>query len=340
MNKKIKAVIYGVGAMGKTTARQMAEKGVELIGAIGHINHIGSDLGDVIGLDRALDVKISNDADDVLAKAAARQSDIVVMTVGSLMDQMMPHFTKCLKYGLNVITIAEESFYPWRAFPKQAKQLDQIAKAHHVSLVSVGMQDVFWHGLLSVLSGASHTIELVLGQNINNIDEFGPITSKNNSVGETPEAYYQKFQGQQAGPSCFGLALEAIVAGFGFKIAERKEWIEPVTAASDVMSRSFGVVVAKGLMIGRRKITEIVTEKEAIKFRAELTAKIFESNEETETSSWYIKGIPDLHLVNNNLNGAVATCAAVVNRIPDVINCEPGLVTVDRLPRPQFRSLY
>ena len=61
------------------------------------------------------------------------------------------------------------------------------------------------------------------------------------------------------------------------------------------------------------------------------------SEGEVDENEWYIFGEPDLNLVNFDLPIRLITCTAAVNRIPDVINAKPGLVTLDQLPQPRYR---
>ena len=51
MAQPIRAIVYGVGAMGAIMTRLMIEKGVEIVGAIARSpDKVGCDLGDVAGL--------------------------------------------------------------------------------------------------------------------------------------------------------------------------------------------------------------------------------------------------------------------------------------------------
>ena len=52
-SRKIKAIVYGVGTIGKIATRYMMEKGIEIVGAIDLSPVIvGKDLGEVAGLGR------------------------------------------------------------------------------------------------------------------------------------------------------------------------------------------------------------------------------------------------------------------------------------------------
>lgn len=48
--------------MGKIMTKLMVEKGVLIVGAVGHVSNIGKDVGEVAGLGYPLNVKISDDA--------------------------------------------------------------------------------------------------------------------------------------------------------------------------------------------------------------------------------------------------------------------------------------
>jgi len=96
----IKAIVYGVGAMGKMMTKFMVEKGVVIVGVIGHVSNIGKDLGEVADLGYLLNVRISDDADAVLSE---QKADIAVVALFTEMDTMYPHLVKCLENGLNVM---------------------------------------------------------------------------------------------------------------------------------------------------------------------------------------------------------------------------------------------
>ena len=113
----LRAVVYGVGAMGSILTRLLLDKGVQIVGAVGRSpEKVGRDLGDVAGLGRKLDTVIDSDPHRVLAKGA----DIVVVCVSSYLSTMRNHFAVCLEHGANVITIEEETVYPWTTAPREA----------------------------------------------------------------------------------------------------------------------------------------------------------------------------------------------------------------------------
>jgi len=331
--RRIKAIIYGVGEMGKLMTRLMVEKGVDIVGAIGHVSNVGKDLGEVVGLGYPLNVTITNDADAVLTQ---QEADIVVMSFCSDMETMYEPAKKCIENGLNVISITEEALYPWNSFPVTTSKLDKLAKSHGVTITGGGIQDLIWVNLISVLTGASHSIESVMNQTTGNADDYGLVVAEHFHIGEPKEEFYRKTQEEKLEESFIGTSLKALIADLGLTITRKRQSVAPVLAAEDVQSQALGRVIKKGEVVGAAQIDEFDTEQ-GIKFRAEFIMKIYRKGEE-DTNRWVIKGYPDLYLENEKLPGKIATCTMTVNRIPDIINSEPGFVTIEKLPKLKFRA--
>ena len=70
----------------------------------------------------------------------------------------------------------------------------------------------------------------------------------------------------------------------------------------------------------------VTTEtKEGITIESECIGKVYSKEE------WTIHGEPDTTIVVARPATVELTCASVVNRIPDVINAEPGYVPTERM---------
>jgi 4-hydroxy-tetrahydrodipicolinate reductase len=61
------------------------------------------------------------------------------------------------------------------------------------------------------------------------------------------------------------------------------------------------------------------------------------SEGEVDVNEWKIFGEPDLNLTNIDVPTRLVTCSTAVNRIPDVINAKPGLITLNQLPQPRYK---
>src|SRR5580698_503552 len=142
VKKKIRAIQFGVGPIGASTARLMREKqAIEICGAIdSDPAKTGRDLGEVIGAsDAPWGVKISADAREVLEQNA----DVVIHTTSSSLPKVMDQLLMCLEAESSVVSTCEELSYPYRTYPELSAQLDAAAKAAGVALVGTGVNPGF-----------------------------------------------------------------------------------------------------------------------------------------------------------------------------------------------------
>lgn len=330
--RNIRAVIYGVGSVGQLTARLLLERGVEITGAVGHRNNIGRDLGAVIGWDRELGVPVSADADAVLRQAAA---DIAILTVGETVEQVFPHAAKCVEHGVNVLSLSEQMFYPWHCAPEVARSLDELARRHRVTVSAGGMQDVFWVNLATTLSGASQRITSIEGMGTANADDFGPVLAQDHCIGEPIGAFRQMTDDERNRRNVFTVGLEALAADLGLEISGWSQYLQPLEAVKPVYSKVLGRNVEAGQVLGAIAGSTLST-REGIALIGEMQLKVFEPSDE-EMTRWVIKGEPELCLELPRVPGRIGTSTTIINRIPDVIAAEPGLVTIEKLPKPKFR---
>jgi 2,4-diaminopentanoate dehydrogenase len=330
----VRAVIYGVGKMGSIATRLMLEKGVEIVGAISRSpQKVGKDLGEITGLGRQTNVLIDGDARRVLTTTSP---DIAVVTVSSYMPDMYEHFKLCLENGVNVVTTAEEALYPWRTSPMLTAQLDLIAKKRGVSIAGTGQQDVYWMNIASLMMGTAHRVDSLYGKASWNVDDYGPEVAKDQCVGATQEEF-DAFSRSAERPATFGRScLDALSAQLGLAVASIDCETRPRVADHDTYCKSLDLKVPAGQIIGFTDIDTIHTVQ-GPRLTFEMAGYVYEEGQE-DFSEWEIRGEPNLRVLNPSLPTDVTTCTQLVNRIPDVINAEPGFVTVDRLPQLKYRA--
>jgi 4-hydroxy-tetrahydrodipicolinate reductase len=330
----IRAIVYGVGTVGKMMTRLMVEKGVLIVGAIDMSDKIvGKDLGEVAGLGRKLNVAISDQVDAVLSE---NNADIAVAAIFDEMEKMYPIYKKCVENGMNVVSTASEALYPWMSSPELSAKLDRLAKKHGVTVTGCGNQDFYLVNAASLLTGLCHHLESVTLRIQTNTENYGLEMSRSVHVGEGKEEFYRAMRESGKEPMNFmTFCLECIINDLGLSVKQIEEKIEPAIAEADVECRVLGKVIKKGFVTGTLQTVEITTAQ-GPKFRSEGAFKIFPADQE-DTKEWIIKGTPEAYMKFGKLDGAFTTCTQMVNRIPDIINSEPGLITIEKLPKLKYR---
>jgi 4-hydroxy-tetrahydrodipicolinate reductase len=327
----IRAVVYGVGAMGALCGRLMHEKGVDLVGGITRTSHLGEDLGDVCGVG-PLGVQIGDDAGAILA---ATRPDVALVCVATFMHDMMEHLERCVRHGVNVITTAEEALYPWRTQPELTARLDALAREHGVSVLGSGYTDYYWGGEVTQLAGSCHRIERIEGVGRFNVDDYGIAVARNNHVGESVAECRAAFE-KDTSPAFFQTVADLLCADLGLTVTSVRQSIEPSTEDVDVPCAVLGTTVKAGDVTGKVTVVDVATE-EAVDLHIELQERLYREGE-TDLNRWVIHGEPEAVLENPSPATDVLTCATMVNRIPDVIAAAPGYVTVDVLPKLRYRA--
>lgn len=332
---RIRAVLFGVGAMNLVAARMALDHGVEIVGAIARSpDKVGRDLHLLAGLGKSCGVFINNDAEHVLSTT---QPDIVLHATQSYLPDVFEQLTLCMRHGANVLTIAEECLYPWHTSAGLTRQLDELAREHGVTVTGGGHQDGFWVNMIGQLMGTANRVDAVHGRSQWNVDEFGLEVLRSRHVGKTLAAFRQDTEGKDVPPS-FGQNVVGALAGAGdFDIAEHRYSLEPVLAEQDTWSHTLQRTIAPGHVIGLSEV-DVLTTHQGVELRFEMTGFVYRSGQ-TDCNVWNVCGEPDLLLQTTATPTDLTTCTQFVNRIPDVINATPGFIAVFQLPPLRYRHM-
>ena len=329
--RKVKVVLYGVGAVGSLIVKFLVEKeGVNIVGAIDIAkDKVGRDLGEVLSLGRKLGIRISEDADSVLSKVKA---DITVHITTSFLKDTYPQIASIIKRDVNVISTCEELSYPYVSEPELAEKLDTLAKKHNATVLGTGINPGFLMDTLVItLTAVCQKIEKIEAVRVMNAATRRLPFQKKIGAGLTVEEFQRKIENKQITghvglEQSIAMIADALAWEFDKIMAER---VEPVVAKKPVESAS--IKVRAGEVAGlRQRAKGISKNKEVIvlDFQAYIGA-------EEEYDAVTIEGVPCVkQRIHPCVHGDMGTVAMVVNSIPKVVNAPAGLLTMKDLPVP------
>ena len=329
--RKLRVALYGVGAVGSLIAKFLLEKeGLEIIGAVDNAkDKIGKDLGEVLGLEKKLGIKISADVDALFSKVKA---DIVIHATSSFLKDTFPQIASIMKHGIKVISTCEELSYPYYTENEIAEKLDMLAKKYNTTVLGTGINPGFLMDTLVItLTAVCQKIEKIEVARVMNAATRRLPFQKKIGAGLTVEEFRSKIENKQiTGHVGLEQSIAMIADALAWKLDKISvEPVELVIAKKPVESVDIKVRAgdASGL---RQKAKGVMKNREIIvlDFQAYIGAK-------EEYDAVTIHGVPNIRQkIQPCVHGDIGTVAMVVNSIPKVVNAQPGLFAMKDLPVP------
>jgi 4-hydroxy-tetrahydrodipicolinate reductase len=324
--ESIRTIQYGLGPIGSAVGRHVVERaGVTLVGGVDiDPAKIGKDVGEVIDLGRRLGITVGEDLPQVLELAEA---DVALHTTSSYFDLFKPQIREILEAGLDVVSTAEELSFPWLAHPREASEIDALAKQVGKTVLGTGVNPGFIMDSLPLyLTSICQRVDHIdVTRIINASTRRGPFQAKIGS-GMVVEQFEARMAAGTMGhiglPESLGMVFDTL----GRNLVGLESDVAPVVAEDPVETDH--VTAERGQVRGLRQVARAYTEEGEfmrLTFIAALGA-------ENEGDTIRITGKPNLEMKLTGTNGDVATVAMVVNAIPRVMAAAPGLVTMPDLP--------
>jgi 2,4-diaminopentanoate dehydrogenase len=334
MTKPIRVVQWGLGAMGSGIAKLMLEKeGLEIVGAIcTRPELVGKDLGEILGIGKSLGIIATDDPATVLDK---EKVDIVSLATNSWVKTQMPSLRQIITAGINVVTIAEEMADPAAQNPELTEEIDELAKAHGVTVLGTGVNPGFVLDLLVItLTGGCHTVERIEARRVNDLSPYGVSVMKGQGVGTTPEAFHQGVaEGTIVGHVGFPESIHMISEALGLGVDRIEESREPII--SNIYRETPYVKVEPGMVAGCSH-TGVGYRGDKELIRLIHPQQIHPHMEGQDTGDYIdIFGVPEVHMaIKPEIAGGIATIGITVNMIPHIVAATPGMKRMIDLPAP------
>lgn len=342
MQRKVRFAIFGPGTMGARMTRYAIAHGALPVAAFTRSSNLGRDLGEVIGTD-ALGVTVESFSRAAEILARTKPDICLVATVGSC-KLLMDTFEICAKAGCDVLTIGEQMLWPWTEAPELTAQVDAMAKEYGVTISASGCPEVPWGTVIAAMAAGSAHIERIRVDANLNLEDYGkgvlPLYP-DHGIGFTMEEFETKVAANEpvtdenGHPPCLpGDQNGWLCRYMGLTPVSQSAYHEPLTYHEDVYSKNMEAVIPAGSLLGMNKVVSTVT-REGITVEYAMAGKVF-SPEDKDRYVITIYGQPRQNIIIEKPSSPDYTAATPVNRIPDVINAEPGFVTTDMLPRGRY----
>ena len=345
----IKVLQIGCGMMSKYSMRYVYEKGAEIVGAFDISEHvIGKDIGTLMETEEK-GVKVQNLA-DLAEFLKENRADIAIVTTRSLIEELRDVVLTLVNGKVNVVTTCEEAFFAENSNKLVFDEIDRAAKENGVTVTGGGYQDIFWGNLISTLAGSIHNITKIKGSSSYNVEDYGIALAEVHGAGLTLAEFDEKIAKpselsneeikKQVAEGTFAPSYMWNVVGWladklGYHITEMSQKCVPQTNVKDIHSTTLGMDVKAGDATG---MSAVVTAKtaEGVEIEAECIGKVYDETE-FDKNVWSVIGEPDTTVSVERPDTVRLTCADIVNRIPDIINAEPGFVPTSQMSDPRFR---
>lgn len=333
----VRIVIWGFGAMGSGMAEMLLSKqGFQITGVCDlSPKRVGKRLSELLKtkVPTHSDVVIQNDIQGLVDPNIC---DLVLLATDSFTKQAFPKLKYILEQGVDVISTAEEMSYPQAGEPELAKQLDQIAKAHHATVLGCGINPGMMMDLLVVMmTGVMADVQTIDVARINSLSPFGPTVMEEQGVGLSKEDFEHKMaSGHLAGHVGFRESSRMIADAIGWNLTAFSQTMAPIVTA---VPRKSAYGEAKQGHVAGVDMNAVATVDGKDRLHLSHPQQIEPQLGGVQTGDYIdIQGSPEVHLsIRPEIDGGIGTIAVCVNMIPHVINAKPGLKTMLDLPVPR-----
>ena len=327
----IRVMHFGLGPIGAAVVRQVATRpgftvvsGVDIDPA-----KVGRDLGEVVGLDRRLRVKVSSDP---RAAIKATKPDVVVLCTSSSLKKVWPQIETVLSLKKPIVSTTEELAYPQYTQRRLAARIDAAARKAKVAVLGTGVNPGFTMDALPItLTGVC---ESVLSITVNRVQDARsrrlPFQQKI-GCGLTPAQFQSRVEDGSVRHVGLTESIAMIADAMGWKLENVTDVIAPKIAAAPVSSQF--LTVEPGQVCGLiQDGTGYVSGKPIVQLHMEAYLGAPESYDSVD-----VEGNPRLSMkIAGGVHGDVATASITVNSIPKVLQASPGLHTMRSLPIPSW----
>ena len=320
----VRIALFGLGPIGKAVgALALSRANLEIVGAVDVDPHlVGLDLGRCLEAGRDLGIRVTADADEMLAVA---KPEVVLHCTGSSIERVAGQLRAIVGRGAAVVSTCEELSFPWLGDHPEVAELDELARALGVAVLGTGVNPGFAMDTVPLLlSGAAQRVDHVSVSRVQDAAARRLPLQRKVGVGISVE----EFEARRDTIGHVGLpeSLHLLAGGLGWRLERTERTLEPVIAAAPA---TYGeTAVDAGCVLGvHERVRGFVDGRERIVLDLRMYAGAPDPHDAVE-----IEGVPDVRSRVDGLHGDLCTAAVAVNCVGAVLRARPGVLTMLDVP--------
>jgi 4-hydroxy-tetrahydrodipicolinate reductase len=232
-NGRHRVAVVGLGKLGLLFVERLARRSdMDLVGVVDvSPEKAGRPLDEVAGRPTGFDLVV---ADSLEAIASA---DVALVATASRLHAVLEQLEELSELGLHTVSTCEELAYPWREFPDESRRVDEVARAHGVSIVGCGSNPGFLMDLLpSVFAFGCERVDSIAIERTLDMRPHRRERLTRFGLGVTPEEF-DALEEKPTGHVGFTQSIDCVADALGWDLDRRVESeVRPAIFASDARS--------------------------------------------------------------------------------------------------------
>ena len=260
-------------------------------------------------------------------------ADVVVVATTSFLRDIALDVEDAVAAGSNVITTAEEAAYPWANDEEIARRLDELARAHGVTVLGAGLNPGFaFDALVLTVCGVCPSVRSLQVERMVDLSGFGETVLRRIGVGYTAAEFEAGCaSGAITGHIGFPQSMRVVAGGLGVSIDEIERSIEPIFAEERHEVTALAVEPGRTAGFRQRYLARVAGEPW---FEALFTGHIAPGSAGLEPADRiHVDADPPIEVrTAPGMNPQSGSASIVANSVRRVVAARPGWVTVGELP--------
>lgn len=333
MNQKVKIAQFGLGPIGLSCLRLLAQKPwVEVVGGVDIRPELaGKSLSEITGESSLDGARVYETFEELTLN---KPVDAVLHTAGSRAAISLQQMQPMLEKGVAVVSSCEELLYPALRAPEETAVADALCQETGARILGTGVNPGYVLDVLPVcLSGVCASITGVYGERVVDASTRRQPLQKKVGSGMEPEVFRRLGVEGKAGHAGFQESLMLVANALGWDVGPITETIDAVVADKLIVTDHFRV--EPGQTAGLHQIVKAETTEG---YSIYLDLKMYQGAKDPHDTIRLASDPPVEATIKNGVAGDLATVAALVNAVPRLLDSRPGVRLMTELSVPRCFS--